>query len=115
MLPERSVLLGRSRSRPRMPSTCPEVYFDCNASAPVDPRVAADMVAALIKRSGNASSTHRFGQSQAAAVDSARQAGAERGFAKNPLVPCLIRDRPDNDVYWLRRPLSPNRGRLEWR
>ena len=73
------------------------------------------MVTTLIKRSGNASSTHRFGQSQAAAVDSARQAGAEHGLAKNPLVLCLIKDRPDNDVYWLHRSLSPNRGRLEWR
>ena len=76
MSPELAVLSGPDRSRSRGPSTSREVYLDYNASAPLDPRVAAVMVPALTERSGNASSTHSFGQRQAAAVDGARQAVA---------------------------------------
>ena len=53
--------------------TARDVYLDYNASAPLDPRVADVMVPVLRDRSGNASSTHRFGQRQAAAVDGARE------------------------------------------
>lgn len=49
------------------------VYLDYNGSAPLDPRVAEIMVAVLTKGAGNASSTHRFGRRQAAAVDEARE------------------------------------------
>ncbi len=49
-----------------------EVYLDYNGSAPLDPRVAEAMIPALQSGVGNASSVHRFGQQQAAAVDSAR-------------------------------------------
>lgn len=77
MLPELSVLSEPDRSRPRASrGAAREVYLDYNASAPLDPRVAAVMVPALIERAGNASSTHGFGQRQAAAVDGARQAVA---------------------------------------
>lgn len=48
------------------------VYLDYNGSAPLDPRVAEIMVAILTEGVGNASSTHRFGRRQAAAVDEAR-------------------------------------------
>ena len=48
------------------------IYLDCNASAPLDPRVAEVMVSALTK-GGNASSTHNFGRRQAALVDDARE------------------------------------------
>ena len=75
MPPELSVVpeprLRRSASAPSR--TAREVYLDYNASAPLDPRVAEVMVPVLIDRSGNASSTHRFGQRQAAAVDGARE------------------------------------------
>lgn len=70
------MLSGPDRSRSRISSTDREVYLDYNASAPLDPRVAAVMVPALIQRSGNASSTHSLGRRQAAAVDGARQAVA---------------------------------------
>lgn len=50
-----------------------EVYLDYNGSAPLDPRVAEVMVPVLSKGIGNASSAHRFGRRQAAAVDEARE------------------------------------------
>ena len=50
-----------------------EVYLDYNASAPLDPRVAEAMVPMLAGSVGNASSVHRFGRRQAAAVDGARK------------------------------------------
>ena len=50
-----------------------EVYLDYNGSAPIDPRVVETMVAAMEDGTGNASSIHRFGRRQAAAVDEARE------------------------------------------
>lgn len=50
-----------------------EVYLDYNGSSPLDPRVAEAMVPILTGGIGNASSTHRFGRRQAAAVDRARE------------------------------------------
>ncbi|MFW6041982.1 MAG: aminotransferase class V-fold PLP-dependent enzyme, partial [Guyparkeria sp.] len=50
-----------------------EVYLDYNGSAPLDPRVAEAMLPVLTGGFGNASSVHRFGQRQAAAVDEARE------------------------------------------
>ena len=49
-----------------------EVYLDYNGSAPLDPRVAEAMIPPLTEWAGNASSTHRFGRRQSAAVDEAR-------------------------------------------
>ena len=50
-----------------------EVYLDYNASSPLDPRVAEAMMPILTNSVGNASSVHRFGRRQAAAVDDARE------------------------------------------
>ena len=50
-----------------------EIYLDYNASAPLDPRVFEAMAPALSGEVGNASSVHRFGRRQAAAVDAARE------------------------------------------
>ena len=50
-----------------------EVYLDYNGSSPLDPRVAEVMVPVLVGGVGNASSTHRFGRRQVAAVDEARE------------------------------------------
>ena len=50
-----------------------EIYLDYNASAPLDPRVAEEMLPALTAGIGNASSAHRFGQRQAGAVELARE------------------------------------------
>ena len=52
-------------------STTPTIYLDCNASAPLDHRVAEVMVSSLTKV-GNAASAHGFGHRQAALVDRAR-------------------------------------------
>ena len=49
------------------------VYLDYNGSAPLDPRVAEIMVPILTDGIGNASSIHRFGRRQNAAVDEARE------------------------------------------
>lgn len=49
-----------------------EVYLDYNGSSPLDPRVGKAMWPALAEWYGNASSTHRFGRRQAAAVEDAR-------------------------------------------
>jgi cysteine desulfurase len=52
------------------------VYFDHNATTPVDPSVADAMVLALREEFGNASSVHRFGQQAKAILDEARTAVA---------------------------------------
>ena len=54
-----------------------EVYLDYNASSPLDPRVAEAMMPILTDAVGNASSVHRFGRRQAAAVEDAREQVAE--------------------------------------
>jgi cysteine desulfurase len=52
------------------------VYFDHNATTPVDPSVADAIVHALREEFGNASSVHRFGQQAKAILDEARTAVA---------------------------------------
>ena len=64
------------------------VYLDYNGSAPLDPRVADVMVPILTHGIGNASSTHRFGRSQAAEVDDAREQ-----------VAALVGGRPSSVVF----------------
>ena len=61
------------------------VYLDYNGSAPIDPRAAEIMIAALRHGVGNASSVHHYGARQAAAVDDAREqvAGLIGGRASN--------------------------------
>ena len=64
------------------------VYLDYNGSAPLDPRVAEIMVPALTEGAGNASSIHRFGRRQTAAVDEAREH-----------VAAMVDGRPSNVVF----------------
>ena len=64
------------------------VYLDYNGSAPLDPRVAEIMVPILTEGTGNASSTHRFGRQQNAAVDAAREH-----------VAAMVGGRPSNVVF----------------
>lgn len=52
------------------------VYFDHNATTPLDPRVFEAMRPWLVERYGNPSSLHRFGQAAREAVESARGAVA---------------------------------------
>jgi cysteine desulfurase len=52
------------------------VYFDHNATTPVDPAVADEVGRVLREEFGNASSVHRFGQRAKAVLDEARSAVA---------------------------------------
>jgi selenium donor protein len=49
------------------------IYLDCNATTPVDPRVAAAMGDALTRLWGNPSSGHRIGREARLAVERARE------------------------------------------
>ena len=49
------------------------VYFDHNASTPVDARVLAGMLPFLTDHYGNASSRHEYGRAARRAIDEARQ------------------------------------------
>ena len=64
------------------------VYLDYNGSAPLDPRVAEIMVPILTGGTGNASSMHRFGRRQSAAVDDAREhvAAMVGGYPSNVVL-----------------------------
>ena len=70
MIQSESATLG---SFPCSATLVRSVYLDYNGSAPLDPRVAETMLPILTDGTGNASSTHRFGQRQAVAVDEARE------------------------------------------
>src|SRR5215218_9846815 len=48
------------------------IYFDHNATTPVDPAVAEAMAGALVEDFGNPSSVHHFGQRAKARLDEAR-------------------------------------------
>ena len=61
------------RTAPVQSESVREIYLDYNASAPLDPRVAEEMLPVLTAGVGNASSAHRFGRRQAAAVERARE------------------------------------------
>jgi cysteine desulfurase len=52
------------------------IYFDHNATTPVDPKVAETMTRVLTGEFGNASSVHHFGQRAKALLDDARSAVA---------------------------------------
>ena len=52
------------------------IYFDHNATTPIDPEAAERMVQALRETWGNASSIHHFGQQAKAVLDSARSSVA---------------------------------------
>ncbi|HEX6974324.1 MAG TPA: cysteine desulfurase family protein [Vicinamibacterales bacterium] len=52
------------------------IYFDHNATTPVDPQVAEAMSRALIEEFGNPSSVHHFGQQAKGVLDEARSAVA---------------------------------------
>ncbi|MDE0678213.1 MAG: cysteine desulfurase family protein [Acidimicrobiaceae bacterium] len=54
-----------------------EIYLDYNASAPCDPRATEAVAKAMTDGFGNASSAHRFGRRQAAAVSEARDQVAD--------------------------------------
>ena len=64
-----------------------EIYLDYNASAPLDPRVAEEMLPVLTAGVGNAASAHRFGRRRAGAVEMARdQVAALVGGTRSGVV-----------------------------
>ena len=71
-----------------MHGTVREPYLDYNGSAPLDPRVAEIMLPFLIEGTGNASSAHRYGRRQSAAVDEAREQ-----------VASMVASRPSSVVF----------------
>jgi cysteine desulfurase len=66
----------------------PSVYFDHNATTPLDPRVREAMLPWLGERWGNPSSAHRFGQAARNAVEEAREK-----------VAALVGGRPQEIVF----------------
>ncbi len=82
------------------------IYFDHNATTPVDPRVVDAMTAALREEFGNASSVHGFGQKAKARLDEAREQ-----------VAALIGAQPAEVVFTSGGTESDNmavRGVAEW-
>lgn len=69
----------------RMPAR-ERVYFDHNATSPLDPRVLEAMLPWLRTRHGNPSSIHREGQAARGAVEDARQQVADLLGAQPPEV-----------------------------
>src|SRR3954447_10552704 len=64
------------------------IYFDHNATTPVDPAVVQTMARILADDFGNASSVHHFGQRAKAVLDDARS-----------LVAALIGGEPGESVF----------------
>ena len=87
------------------------VYLDHNATTPLAERVRAAMLPWLGERWGNPSSSHRFGQAAAAAVEEAREQVA-RLVGANPLevVFCGSGTEANNAVIWSAARRSGFRG-----
>ncbi len=67
------------------------VYLDFNATTPVEPEVLDAMLPYFSNEFGNAASIHTFGQKGRAAVETARELGADmRGHASRPLTANLV-------------------------
>lgn len=69
----RAASLRRRPFPPDWPRMFAPVYFDHNATTPLDPRVLDVMLPFLAHRFGNASSRHEYGRAARKAVDEARQ------------------------------------------
>jgi cysteine desulfurase len=77
------------------------VYFDHNATTPLDPRVREAMLPWLGERHGNPSSAHRFGQAAREAVEAARE-GVAALLGADPLDVVLTASgtEANNAVVW---------------
>jgi cysteine desulfurase len=84
-----------------MTSAMGAVYFDNNATTPLDPRVREAMLPWLGDRHGNPSSVHRFGQAALAAVENARdQVAALLGATPPEIVFCSSGTEANNAVVF---------------
>src|SRR5688572_6102441 len=77
------------------------VYFDHNATTPLDPRVREAMLPWLGERHGNPSSAHRLGQAAREAVETARDSVAAL-LGADPLDVVLVASgtEANNAVVW---------------
>ena len=77
------------------------VYFDHNATTPLDPRVREAMLPWLGERHGNPSSAHRLGQAAREAVETARE-GVAALLGADPLDVVLVASgtEANNAVIW---------------
>ncbi len=89
------------------------VYFDHNATTPLDPRVRVAMLPWLEERHGNPSSSHRFGQAAREAVESARdQVAAAIGAHADDVVFTASGSEANNAVVFAAARAAGGRGEI---
>jgi cysteine desulfurase len=91
----------------------PAVYFDANATTPVDPRVAEAMLAALTGLHGNPSSAHAAGRDARRAVEAARCDVARLIGADRPDEIVFTSGGSESNVTAIRAALAARPGRRE--
>lgn len=89
------------------------VYFDANATTPVDPRVAEAMLAALTGLHGNPSSAHAAGRDARRAVEAARCDVARLIGADRPDEIVFTSGGSESNVTAIRAALAARPGRRE--
>ena len=78
-----------------------KIYFDNNATTPLDPAVREAMLPYLDDRFGNPSSGHRFGEAAHGGIEAARQQAAELlGAAANRLIFTSGGSEANNLAIW---------------
>ncbi|MCM5554234.1 cysteine desulfurase family protein [Pleomorphomonas sp. NRK KF1] len=91
----------------------PVAYFDANATTPVDPRVAAAMLAALTELHGNPSSSHAAGRDARRAIEAARHEVATLIGADRPDEIIFTSGGSESNVAAIRAALAARPGRRE--
>jgi len=89
------------------------IYFDANATTPVDPRVAEAMLAALTGLHGNPSSAHAAGRDARRAVEAARCDVARLIGANRPDDVVFTSGGSESNVTAIRAALAARPGRRE--
>ena len=78
------------------------IYFDHNATTPVDPAVVEAMARVLAEDFGNASSVHHFGQRAKAVLDDARSRGRGTLIGAEPSEVVFTSGGTESDNFALR-------------
>src|SRR4029078_6929061 len=97
----RVLLLLRVSANANMKNRAMRIYFDHNATTPVDPAVAEAVSRVMTEEYGNASSVHHFGQRAKAVLDDARSSVAALLDAE-PSQIVFTRDSGELDTFTLR-------------